>query len=77
MVATHNPTISAKASLVLETGVQGLLDKEAICDVGLVLGQYVSSYFTVPKSKHIPDKWRPILNLKMFNRYISKWRNSS
>ena len=35
-----------------------------------VLGQYVSSYFAVPKSKRSPDKWRPILNLKKFNKFI-------
>ena len=32
--------------------------------MGPVQGQYVSSYFTVP------DKWRPILNLKKFNKYV-------
>ena len=35
-----------------------------------VLRQYVSSYFAVPKSKRSPDKWRPILNLKKFNKFI-------
>ena len=34
-----------------------------------VPAQYFSSYFAVPKSKRIPDKWRPILNLKKFNKY--------
>ena len=38
--------------------------------VGRVPGQYVSSYFAVPKSKRSPDKWRPILNLKKFNKYF-------
>ena len=33
-------------------------------------GQYVSTYFAVPKSKRTPDKWRPILNLKQFNKSV-------
>ena len=49
--------------------MQGLLDKESICKVGLVPGQYVSSYFAVPKSKRSHEKWRPILILKKFNRF--------
>ena len=69
-VATCNPTISTKASNVLNTEVTGLLKKGAICEVGPVQGQYVSSYFAVPKSKRSPDKWRPILNLKKFNKYV-------
>ena len=36
----------------------------------LVPEQYVSIYFAVPKSKRVPDKWRPILNLKHFNKYV-------
>ena len=35
-----------------------------------VPGQYVSSYFAVPKLKRTPDKWRPILNLKKFNKFV-------
>ena len=38
--------------------------------MGPVPGQYVSSYFAVPKSKITPDKWRPILNLKKFNKFV-------
>ena len=38
--------------------------------MGPVQGQYVSSYFAVPKSKRSPDKWRHILNLKKFNKYV-------
>ena len=26
--------------------------------------------FPVPKSKRVPDKWTPILNLKKFNKYV-------
>ena len=69
-VAPSNPTVSTKASNVLDTEVTGLLEKGAIHEVGPVQGQYVSSYFAVPKSKRVPDKWRPILNLKKFNKYV-------
>ena len=69
-VAACNPTISAKASNALNVEVQGLLKKGAIPKVGQVQGQYVSSYFAVPKSKRVTDKWRPILNLKKFNKYV-------
>ena len=55
-VAPSNPTISTKASNVLDTEVAGLLEKGAIHEVGPVQGQYVSSFFAVPKSKHTPEK---------------------
>ena len=50
-----NPKVSLKASNVLNTEVFGLLDKGAIREVSLVLRQYVSSYFAVPKLKRSPD----------------------
>ena len=53
--AAHNPTISALASNVLTTEILGLIEKGTICMVGPVHGQYVSSYFTAPKSKKPPD----------------------
>ena len=55
-VAPSNPTISTKASNVLDTEVTRLFEKGAIREVGLVQGQYVSTYFVVPKSKQVPDK---------------------
>ena len=64
---TCNPTVSALASNMLNMEVQGLLEKGTICMVGRVPGQYVSSPFTVPKSKRWPNKWIPILNIKKFN----------
>ena len=77
-VAPSNPTISTKASNVLDTEVAGLLEKGAIHEVGPVQGQYVSSFFAVPKSKRVPDKWRLILTLKnltnMFVMFISVWK---
>ena len=69
-VAPSNPTISTKASNVLNTEVTRLCDRGAIHEVDPVQGQYVSSNFAVPKSKRAPDKWRPILNLKKSNKYV-------
>ena len=69
-VAPLNPTISTKGSNVLDTEVTGQLEKGAIREVGPVQGQYVSSYFVVPKYKRRAEKWRPILNLKNFNKYV-------
>ena len=38
-------------------GHTGLLEKSwAICEVGQVQGEYVSSYYAVPKSKRAPEK---------------------
>ena len=68
-VAACNPTISTKASNVLDTEVAGFLEKEVICEVGRVQGEYVSSYFAVPKSKRSPE-WKSILNLEKFNKYV-------
>ena len=60
------------ARTVLDDEVEGLIYKNAVKVVQLVHGQYVSSYFAVPKSKRSPDKWRPILNLKRFNSSVRK-----
>ena len=49
------PTISAFASNILETEVQGLFEKGAIFMVGYVQKQYLNSYFAVPKSKRSPE----------------------
>ena len=69
-VTPSNPTISTKASNVLDTEVVGLLEKGAIHEVGLLQGQYVSSYLAVPKSKYTPDKWRSVRNLMKFKKYV-------
>ena len=68
-VAACNPTIPIKACNILNTEVVRLLEKEVICEVGQVQGEYVSSYFAVPKSKRSPE-WRSILNFKKFNNYV-------
>ena len=68
--ALASPNVSDDAAAVLDKEVLDLLAKAAIKEVALVLGQFVSSYFAVPKSKRVPDKWRPILNLKKFNDFL-------
>ena len=56
-------TISTKTFRVLDKEVQGLLNKGKIYKVRPILGQYFSSYSSVPKSKWASDKWRLILNI--------------
>ena len=68
---TPLPATSA-ARTVLDDEVKGLISKNAVKVVQPVHGQYVSSYFAVPKSKRSPDKWRPIINLKHFNHSVRK-----
>ena len=70
-VVPRNPVVSQKAFDVLDVEVQGLLEKGAIREANPVPGQYVSSYIAVPKSKHVPDKWRLILNLKKIQQICS------
>ena len=60
------------ARTVLDDEVKGLISKNAVKVFQPVHGQYVSSYFAVPKSKRSPDKWRPIINLKRFNHSVRK-----
>ena len=54
--AARNLTLSALASNIHDMKAQGLLEKGAICKVEQIQGQYVSSYFALPKSKRYPDK---------------------
>ena len=68
--APASPVVSDDAAAVLDKEVNDLLAKAAIKEVAPVHGQFVSSYFAVPKSKRVPDKWRPILNLKKFNDFV-------
>ena len=46
-----------------------LLAKESIASVDPVKGQIVSSYFAVARACS-PGKFRPILNLKKFNKAV-------
>ena len=68
--APASPNVSDDAATVIYKEVLDLLAKAAIKEVAPVLGQFVSSYFAVPKSKRVPDKWRLILNLKKFNDFV-------
>ena len=68
-----NPTVTGPAHDALEIEELALQSKLAISPVEPLEGQYVSSYFAVPKSQS-PGKFRPILNLKRFNLSIKKYK---
>ena len=68
-----NPTVSGPAYDVLVAEAAELLAKEAVAPVAPDVGQYVSSYFAVPKPRS-PGKFRPILNLKKFNKSIKHYK---
>ena len=61
--------ISDPAHEVLVQEAADLLAKESIAPVDPVKGQFVSSYFAVNKAPS-PGKFRPILNLKKFNKSV-------
>ena len=69
----HNTTLlfSGPAHDILLMEAAELVSKEAVAPVNPVTGQFVSSYFAVPKPRS-PGKFRPILNLKKFNFSIKK-----
>ena len=68
-----NPPVTGPAYEVLATEAAALQQKCAVVPVSPVDSQYCSSYFAVPKARS-PGKFRPILNLKKFNRSIKKYR---
>ena len=69
-----NPTVDklSTAWTVLKDEAIDLLKKAAVTVVGFVSGQYILSYFAVPKARS-PGKFRPILNLKKFNKNVKKY----
>ena len=69
----RNPEVSGPAHDILVQEAADLLLKEAIAPVNPIAGQFVSSYFAVPKPRS-PGKFRPILNLKKFNKSIKKYK---
>lgn len=69
----QNPQVSASAFDVLVQEAESLKAKCAVIPVHSCEGQYISTYFAVPKPRRI-DAWRPILNLKYFNRHVSKYK---
>ena len=70
--APTNPTVSPEAHQVLVDEALGLLEKGAIKEVFNEPDEYISSYFAVPKPRS--TKFRPILNLKRFNKHIKHYR---
>ena len=68
-----NPSVSGPAYDVLVQEAIGLKAKEAVSVVDHIPGEYISSYFAVPKPRS-PGKFRPILNLKYFNKYVKKYK---
>ena len=67
-----NPKVKPEAHQVLLDEAKGLLEKGAIMVSEMEEGQFVSSYFAVPKPRS--DKWRPILNLKKFNENVKHYK---
>ena len=67
-----NPSSTGDAHQVLVEEALGLLKKGAVREVKDVEGQYISSYFAVPKPRS--TKWRPIINLKRFNENIKHFK---
>ena len=66
-----NPTVSDGAHEVMVKEAIELKKKEAVAVASHEPGEYISSYFAVPKPRS-PGKFRPILNLKFFNKCVKK-----
>ena len=68
-----NPSVSKEAHKVLLDEANDLKRKGAVSVVDHLPGEYISSYFAVPKARS-PGKFRPILNLKYFNKNVKKYK---
>ena len=68
-----NPEVSEAAFEVLRDEALGLKAKKAVVVACHTPGEYISSYFAVPKQRS-PGKFRPILNLKYFNNCVKKYK---
>ena len=68
-----NPSVSKEAHKVLLDEANDLKRKGAVSVVDHLPGEYMSSYFAVPKARS-PGKFRPILNLKYFNKNVKKYK---
>ena len=68
-----NPQVSSLAHDVLKNEAIDLKAKGAVRVATHCAGEYISSYFAVPKPRS-PGKFRPILNLKRFNKYVKKYK---
>ena len=69
VAAPSNPVAEGAAFDILDNEAQELLAKNSIIPVENENGEYISAYFAVAKARS-PGKFRPILNLKKFNRHI-------
>ena len=67
-----NPPTDGVAFNILVDEAQELLHKKAIIPVEHEPGEYISTYFAVPKARS-PGKFRPILNLRRFNKSVKKY----
>ena len=68
-----NPKVKGPVFEVLAQEAADLLAKESVAPVASVQGQFVSLYFAVAKAQS-PGKFRPILNLKKFNKAVKKYK---
>ena len=68
-----NPQVTDSALNVLVREAKELKAKKAVSVVSHCEGEYISSYFAVPKLRS-PGKFRPILNLKHFNKCVKKYK---
>ena len=62
---------SPAQTVLMRTAIQKLLDKRAVKQVNLVEGQFVSTLFLV--EDRTVCKYRPIINLKLLNRFLEDW----
>ena len=68
-----NPPAKGSAFDVLVSEAEALISKHAVRPVFSSVGEYISSYFAVPKPRKL-DSFRPILNLKYFNNFVKKYK---
>ena len=68
-----NPQVTESAFTVLVNEAKELKSKQAVIVASHCKGEYISSYFAVPKPRS-PGKFRPILNLKHFNKCVKKYK---
>ena len=68
-----NPQAVGPAHDILVQEALNLQTKHAVVEATPCLGQYISSYFAIPKLRS-PGKFRPILNLKKLNKSIKKYK---
>ena len=68
-----NPRVADEAHKVLVDEANDLKKKGAVSLVDPLHNDYISSYFAVTKPRS-PGKFRPILNLKYFNKYVKKFK---